>query len=95
MGIWPFSSPGPQSPKASDGGSVAPDRTSRQQCYIARDMFFDCLDNNGILDAVKEDGKARGKCGKEVAEFETACSRTWVSRRWLSFLVGGKVVAGD
>ena len=41
-------------------------------------MFFSCLDRNDILDAIKDDKEARKKCGKEIAEFETACSRAWV-----------------
>lgn len=41
-------------------------------------MFFTCLDRNDILDAIKDDKEARRKCGKEIAEFETACSRAWV-----------------
>ncbi|KAK2763788.1 hypothetical protein FQN54_009405 [Arachnomyces sp. PD_36] len=85
MGIWPFSSStqstGPTSPPSSDGGLIAPSRSSRQQCYIARDTFFTCLDAHSILDAVdpkSEGGKeARRKCGEEVAEFERACSATW------------------
>ncbi|PYI07485.1 hypothetical protein BO78DRAFT_366622 [Aspergillus sclerotiicarbonarius CBS 121057] len=63
---------------ASDGGRIAPDRSSREQCYQGRDMFFSCLDRNDILDAIKDDKEARRKCGKEIAEFETACSRAWV-----------------
>ncbi|GAD93258.1 hypothetical protein ANI_1_1638144 [Paecilomyces variotii No. 5] len=77
MGWLPWSS-GSESPKASDGGRIAPDRSSREQCYIGRDMFFSCLDRNDIVDAIKHDKDARRKCGKEIAEFETACSKTWV-----------------
>ncbi|KAL1955436.1 hypothetical protein VTO42DRAFT_8592 [Malbranchea cinnamomea] len=69
------SSSGPA--KASDGGLIAPDRSSRQQCYLARDFFFDCLDENGIIDAIKDEKAARSKCGKLMAEFEGACSATW------------------
>ncbi|KAI9929200.1 hypothetical protein ASPWEDRAFT_180540 [Aspergillus wentii DTO 134E9] len=77
MGWLPWSSDS-DSPKASDGGRIAPDRTSRQRCWEGRDLFFTCLDNNDILDAIKDDKGARNKCGKEIAEFETACSRAWV-----------------
>lgn len=72
------SSAGPQSAKASDGGRIAPDRSSREVCYQGRDLFFSCLDRNDILDAIKHDSEARKKCGKEIAEFETACSKAWV-----------------
>ncbi|KAF3404722.1 Cytochrome c oxidase assembly factor 6 [Talaromyces pinophilus] len=72
------SSAGPQSAKASDGGRIAPDRSSREVCYNGRDLFFSCLDRNDILDAIKHDSEARKKCGKEIAEFESACSKAWV-----------------
>ncbi|KAK2846319.1 hypothetical protein FQN49_005843 [Arthroderma sp. PD_2] len=77
MGLF---SPSPESApkKSTDGGSIAPDRSSRQQCWIGRDRFFACLDANNIVDAIKEDGPARSKCSKEVLEFESACSATWV-----------------
>lgn len=81
MGWWPFSSSpsGPNNlPRSSDGGRIAPDRSSREQCYEARDVFFACLDRHDILDATKHDREARRNCAKEIAEFEAACSRTWV-----------------
>ncbi|KAH8697038.1 cytochrome oxidase c subunit VIb-domain-containing protein [Talaromyces proteolyticus] len=68
----------PDTTKASDGGRIAPNRSSREHCYNGRDLFFDCLDRNDILDAVKNDADARKKCGKEIAEFESACSKAWV-----------------
>jgi cytochrome c oxidase assembly factor 6 len=78
MGWFSFGSSGPQSEKAADGGRIAPDRSSREQCYNGRDLFFSCLDRNDIIDAIKNDGEARKKCAKEIAEFESACSKTWV-----------------
>ncbi|KAJ5692981.1 Cytochrome c oxidase assembly factor 6 [Penicillium macrosclerotiorum] len=76
MGWLPWSSG--DSSKASDGGRIAPDRTSRARCWEGRDAFFACLDRNDILDGIKDDKAARQKCAKEVAEFEAACSKTWV-----------------
>ncbi|EER23222.1 hypothetical protein D8B26_001304 [Coccidioides posadasii str. Silveira] len=76
MGWFSSSSDAPQ--KASDGGKIAPDRSSRDKCYKGRDLFFKCLDQNGIIDAIKKDGEARAKCAKELQEFENACSATWV-----------------
>ncbi|KAJ5095572.1 hypothetical protein NUU61_004928 [Penicillium alfredii] len=77
MGWLPWSgSPSPD--KASDGGRIAPDRSSRARCWEGRDLFFSCLDRNNIVDSVKDDKEARRKCGKEVEEFEAACSQTWV-----------------
>ncbi|KAJ9631288.1 hypothetical protein H2204_008230 [Knufia peltigerae] len=76
--------PPPARPKSSDGGFVAPDRNSRELCYESRDNFFNCLDKNDILDAIKEDDKARKACAKEVTDFERDCARTWVSiSQWL------------
>ncbi|KAJ5773570.1 Cytochrome c oxidase subunit VIb [Penicillium paradoxum] len=77
MGWLPWSS-GENKDAASDGGRIAPDRTSRARCWEGRDLFFACLDKNDILDGIKEDKKARQKCAKEVAEFEAACSQSWV-----------------
>jgi hypothetical protein len=76
MGWLPWSSD--DSNKASDGGRIAPDRTSRKRCWEGRDAFFSCLDRNDILDGIKDDKEARRKCAKEVLEFEAACSQTWV-----------------
>ncbi|BAE56210.1 cytochrome oxidase c subunit VIb-domain-containing protein [Aspergillus pseudonomiae] len=76
MGWLPWSSDSKNT--ASDGGRIAPDRSSRQKCWEGRDLFFSCLDDNNILDAIKEDKEARRKCGKEIAEFESACSKAWV-----------------
>ncbi|KAJ5888519.1 Cytochrome c oxidase assembly factor 6 [Penicillium taxi] len=76
MGWLPWSSD--DSKKASDGGRIAPDRTSRARCWEGRDHFFACLDRNDILDGIKDDKIVRKKCAKEVEEFEAACSSTWV-----------------
>ncbi|KAJ5760406.1 Cytochrome c oxidase assembly factor 6 [Penicillium odoratum] len=78
MGWIPWSSGSGDSSKASDGGRIAPDRTSRARCWEGRDAFFSCLDRNDILDGIKDDKEARRKCAKEVLEFEAACSQTWV-----------------
>lgn len=82
MGWLPWSSS--DSTKASDGGRIAPDRSSRARCWEGRDAFFACLDRNDILDAIKDDKEARRKCAKEVAEFEAACSQTWVCQAFKS-----------
>ncbi|KAF9889175.1 hypothetical protein FE257_007664 [Aspergillus nanangensis] len=73
-----FSGSSSDSKTASDGGRIAPDRSSRQRCWEGRDKFFTCLDNNDILDAIKDDKQARRKCGKEVEEFEASCAKAWV-----------------
>jgi hypothetical protein len=84
MGWLPWSS-GAEPNKASDGGRIAPDRTSRKRCWEGRDLFFACLDRNDILDGIKDDKEARRKCAKEVEEFEAACSATWVRTTVLAF----------
>lgn len=69
----------PPAPQASnDGGYIAPDRTSRQQCWDMRDQFFQCLDAHDILDSVKEDDKAKKVCGAELKGFERDCASSWV-----------------
>jgi hypothetical protein len=84
MGWLPWSSGGEPN-KASDGGRIAPDRTSRKRCWEGRDLFFACLDRNDILDGIKDDKEARRKCAKEVEEFEAACSATWVRTTIFAF----------
>jgi len=72
--------PTPSTPEPSqDGGYIAPDRTGRQRCWEGRDSFFQCLANNGIIDSVKEDAKARKLCAPELGEFERVCASSWVS----------------
>lgn len=66
-------------PRSKDGGYIAPDRNSREHCYEARDRFFECLDKNNILDAIKEDEKARTVCSPQVEAYERDCARSWVS----------------
>lgn len=83
MGLtdW-FSSSRPESPApqpSNDGGYIAPDRSTRAQCYEGRDRFFECLDRNDILDSQKEDEKARKQCPAELKEFERVCPASWVS----------------
>lgn len=91
MGWLPWSSG--DSKKSSDGGRIAPDRTSRARCWEGRDHFFACLDRNDILDGIKNDKEARQKCAKEVAEFEEACSKSWV-RGFLLFSAGVHLALG-
>lgn len=78
MGWLPWSSSSTDTSKASDGGRIAPDRTSRERCWEGRDKFFACLDNNNILDAIRNEKEAQSKCGSELAEFEGSCAKAWV-----------------
>ncbi len=68
--------------KTSGGAFESPTRSNRQQCYAARDAFFECLDKNNILDSINtNDGKkkAAASCGQLDQEFEKNCAHTWVS----------------
>jgi cytochrome c oxidase assembly factor 6 len=53
-------------------------KSTRQECWDSRDRFFACLDKNNIIDAIKEDAKARTACSSEVNEFESHCISSWV-----------------
>jgi cytochrome c oxidase assembly factor 6 len=66
-----------------------PKREDRVRCWDSRDIFFACLDKNGIIDSLKEDKKAREVCGAEHLKFEKNCVASWVGYRssiWLSTL---------
>ncbi|KAL8931559.1 MAG: hypothetical protein Q9216_007158, partial [Gyalolechia sp. 2 TL-2023] len=68
MGLFSWSNTTPSSPQApkptADGGFIAPDRSTRDRCYEARDAFFECLDRVSIVDSIKEADKAEESCGK-------------------------------
>ena len=67
-------------PSQTETGEYKPlDRNERQACWDGRDAYFSCLDRNGIIDAVKNDGEARRKCGKESEVYERDCAASWVS----------------
>lgn len=50
----------------------------RKKCWAARDAFFKCLDDNEIVDPIKDDGLARQKCNQLFQDFENACIASWV-----------------
>lgn len=81
----------PETPKTKDGGFVAPDRNTRELCYESRDIFFECLDKNNILDAIREDEKSRKVCSQEVADYERDCARSWVSYTSEGYIETGKL----
>ena len=41
--------------------------------------FFNCLEQNNILDAIKDDDKSKAACGALNQEFERSCATAWVS----------------
>ncbi|KAH8757201.1 oxidoreductase-like protein [Diaporthe sp. PMI_573] len=65
-------------------GAVAPTRTERRRCWESRDAYFECLDRNNILDAVKDEKAAAKQCGGESAVFEKDCATEWVTyfKKW-------------
>ncbi|ROW09944.1 hypothetical protein VPNG_06262 [Cytospora leucostoma] len=65
-------------------GAVAPSRTERKKCWESRDIYFACLDRNGILDAIKDDKAAAKSCGGEAVGFEKDCATEWVTyfKKW-------------
>ncbi|KAB2570385.1 Cytochrome c oxidase assembly factor 6 [Lasiodiplodia hormozganensis] len=74
-----FSSSTPAGPKpSSDGAFEAPDRSSRAQCWEARDAFFQCLDRHDIIDSVTNKDEAAAHCGREDKAFAQNCASSWV-----------------
>lgn len=79
MGLFTSSPPTLPTPKTStDGAPIAPDRTQRAKCWEGRDLYFQCLDRNGIVDSIGEKGKAEKMCGAEGKAFEGVCATSWV-----------------
>ncbi|OTB12220.1 hypothetical protein K445DRAFT_321218 [Daldinia sp. EC12] len=62
-------------------GARAPDRTERQQCWDARDKFYQCLDKHDVIDSLNGDGKkiAEKQCAAENKGFEQNCASAWVT----------------
>ena len=82
MGLFGSSSPSSiPAPKVStDGTPIAPDRSARQKCWDARDKYFACLDNSGIVDSIRNKEEAEKACPREQKELEGNCASSWVSR---------------
>lgn len=68
--------------KTSGGAFESPSRSTRKQCYEARDAFFECLDKNNVLDSIntpKARERAQTLCAQLDQEFEKNCAHSWVS----------------
>jgi cytochrome c oxidase assembly factor 6 len=65
--------------KPVDAVYEPPMRNKRDKCYAARDAFFTCLEQNNILDAIKDEDKSKAACGALNQEFERNCATAWVS----------------
>jgi len=78
MGLFGSSSSPPPPKISSDGAPIAPDRSQRAKCWEGRDLYFQCLDKNNIIDSINEKGKADKACGSEHKLFEQNCASSWV-----------------
>jgi len=77
--LWGSSGDAASSKASKDEAYVAPDRTKRVMCWDSRDEYFQCLNRNSILDALKDQETAAKECGKETQAFEQNCAASWVS----------------
>jgi cytochrome c oxidase assembly factor 6 len=64
---------------------LPPNRASRSTCWAARDEFFACLDQNGIIDSIKNAEEADKCCGKLERTFQKDCAASWVSSSPVGF----------
>lgn len=60
-------------PGSADGKTS---RAGRQECYQARDAFYQCVKESGVLYSSKT--PIPSKCKQLRAKFESACLRSWV-----------------
>ncbi|KAI0148537.1 oxidoreductase-like protein [Xylariaceae sp. FL1272] len=62
-------------------GARAPDRTERQQCWDARDAYYNCLDKHDVVDALNGAGKKKSdkECAVEDSAFQQNCASAWVT----------------
>lgn len=101
MGLFSSSStPTLPPPKiAKDGAPIAPDRSQRAKCWEARDMYFECLNKESIVDSIAHKDKAEKACSSEGRAFESNCASSWVcqnlSKRLLAVLRGDPSRGGD
>jgi cytochrome c oxidase assembly factor 6 len=47
-------------------------------CWEARDQYFRCLDQNGIVDSIRNKDEAEKACSAEGKNFEKNCASSWV-----------------
>jgi cytochrome c oxidase assembly factor 6 len=80
---------------SSDGAPIAPDRSQRSHCWEARDLYFDCLEKNGIVDSIKEKDKAEKACSTEGRGFEANCASSWVRSCGIPVRGGRDTVHGN
>lgn len=56
------------------------DRSSRKQCWDARDDFFECLNNIDVINALdpSQEKKVKSKCGTQEKKFNNSCAESWI-----------------
>jgi hypothetical protein len=80
FGFGSSSSSSSSSSSTTPVAGAAPNREERAACWTARDAYFTCLDQNGVIAA----GDDKGPCQREKKGYEGSCSRSWVSLSQLS-----------
>ncbi|CCH43761.1 hypothetical protein BN7_3315 [Wickerhamomyces ciferrii] len=57
-----------------------PSRNKREQCWDSRDIFFECLDKNNVINALedKHADTIKKNCSKEEVNYEQNCAKSWV-----------------
>ncbi|KAJ3753142.1 cytochrome oxidase c subunit VIb-domain-containing protein [Lentinula raphanica] len=65
--MWPFSS-------KKDPNALT--REDRKKCWEARDSYFSCLDNAGVLKPGDE--TKAGACSSENKAYEQNCAKSWI-----------------
>lgn len=76
---WWKSTPAAGPKPSSDGGFEAPSRNDRANCWAARDAFFACLEDHGIIDSLKDSGATEKACGREEEILQRDCASSWVT----------------
>ncbi|KAK9241270.1 cytochrome oxidase c subunit VIb-domain-containing protein [Lipomyces kononenkoae] len=50
-------------------------RSERENCWIARDKYFACLDRNNIMSISQQDASM---CASEKSDVDSVCLKSWV-----------------
>lgn len=55
-------------------------RSSRKQCWEARDEYFQCLDKIGVVNALdpKQQPTVEKHCSKQDQRFDDNCATSWI-----------------
>ena len=81
MGLFSSTPSHANPPPSSDGAFIAPGRQKRARCYEARDRFFACLEQNGIIDSIKDKEQADKACSSEDRGMGMECAASWVRKK--------------